>query len=98
MRETATNLLFGQQLFGGRFGLKPIAKTAIEEILVKPAPNSGTYQPMRPDLSKGFPQPVPTKHEVCIRSGEKAIRIGRNLSREEQDWLSQALLSMIDGA
>jgi hypothetical protein len=96
--ETAANLSFGQQLFGGRFGLKPIAKTDIEEILVKPAPNLGTYQPMRPDLSKGFPQPLPGKHEVCIRSGARVVRIGGNLSREEQDWLRQTLLSMTAGA
>ena len=36
VRETATNLSFGQQLLGGPFGLRPIAKTAIEEVLVKP--------------------------------------------------------------
>ncbi|MGC2209296.1 MAG: hypothetical protein WA532_04205 [Candidatus Korobacteraceae bacterium] len=93
--ETATNFSFGLQLLGWRFALKPIAKTAIEEILVKPAPNLGTS--LRPDL-KGFPQSVPGKHEVCLRSGARAVRIGGNLSREEQDWLRQALLSMIDGA
>ena len=98
VRETATNLSFGQQLLGGPFGLRPVAKTAIEEVLVKPVLSPGTYQPMRPNLSRGGPQLVPTKHEVCIRSGEKVVRIGRNLSREEQDWLRQALLSMIDGA
>jgi hypothetical protein len=96
--ETEANLLFGQQLFGCRFGMKPIAKSAIEEILVKPAPNLGSYRQTQPDLSKGFPQPLPAKHEVCIRSGAKAVRIGGNLSREEQDWLRQALLSMIAGA
>jgi len=98
VRETSTNLSFGQQLIGGPFGLKPIAKTDIEEILVKTAPSPGTYQQRRPDLSKGFPQPVPGKHEVCIRSASRVVRIGRNLSREEQDWLRQALLSMIEGA
>jgi hypothetical protein len=95
--ETTANLSFGQQLFGWRFGLKPIAKTTIEEILVKPVLNPGTYQQTLPDLSKGIPQLIPIKHEVCIRSGEKVVRIGRNLSREEQDWLRQTLLSMIDG-
>ena len=98
VRETATNLSFGQQLLGGPFGLRPIAKTAIEEILVKPVLNPGTYQQTLPNLSRGVPHFVPIKHEVCIRSGEKVVRIGRNLSREEQDWLRQALLSMIDGA
>ena len=93
--ETTANLTFGQQLFGWRFGLKPIAKTAIEEILVKPAPTLGSYRQRRPDLSQGFPQPLPAKHEVCIRSGARVIRIGGNLRREEQDWLQQALLSMI---
>ena len=96
--EAAANLSFGQQLFGWRFGQKPIAKTAIEEVLVKPVTNPGTYQQTMPNLSKGVPQLVPIKHEVCIRSGAKVIRIGRNLSREEQDWLQQALDSMIDGA
>jgi hypothetical protein len=96
--ETEASLLFGQQLFGCRFGMKPIAKSGVEEILVKPAPNLGTFQQRRPDLSKGFPQPLPAKHEVCIRSGAKVIRIGGNLSREEQDWLQQALDSMIADA
>jgi hypothetical protein len=96
--DTETNLVFGQQLFGCRFGLRPLAKSAIEEILVKPAPNLGTYQQRRPDLSKGFPQPLPARHEVCIRSGAKVVRIGGTLSREEQDWLKEALLSMIAGA
>jgi hypothetical protein len=95
VRETAANLSFGHQFFGWPFRFKPIAKTAIEEILVKPAPTLGTYQQQRPDLSKGFPQPLPSKHEVCIRSGADVIRIGGNLSREEQDWLRQTLLAMV---
>jgi hypothetical protein len=95
--ESATTLSIGLQLFGLPVNLRPIDKSAIDEIAVKPAPYMGTSYPKRPDLSRGFPQPIPSRHEVCVRSPARLIRIGSNLSPAEQEWLKQALLAMVSG-
>lgn len=102
VREEGDTLTFGWRALGREWLPKKFAKREIEQIEVRVAAEAASRSRGRlrmggASISLGRSTRTPGQ-EVLVRSDRAAVRLGKNLSDEERQWLRDALTALASGA
>lgn len=102
VREEGDTLIFGWRALGREWLPKKFAKREIEQIEVRVAAETASRSGPRlrmggASIPLGRSTHTPGQ-EVLVRSDRAAVRLGKNLSDEERQWLRDALTALASGA
>lgn len=102
VREDGDALVFASSAMGREWMAKRITKREIEQIEIRYAAEPASRSRGRLRIG-GVSAPlgrtaVAPKQEIVVRSDAHVARLGKNLSDEEKQWLSDALTAMAAGA